>query len=157
MSIHLLRDLNSIRKEILKLGNMVESNIRDAISALKDRRPEIAASVAERERLIDQKEIEIEESCLKLLALHQPVASDLRFVVMVLKVNNDLERMGDLSVNLVERAVFLSSDAPISCPQEFSETMANTILRMVQDSLDALVKIRPPSSTQCDCNGQYGR
>jgi len=141
MSLHLQRDLDSIKKEILKLGNMVESTIRDAISALDERRPELAERVVNQEKLIDQKEISIEEDCLKILALHQPVAVDLRFVVMVLKVNNDLERMGDLAVNLVERAVFLASVPPIPSPVGFSKTMPDSILVMVRDSLDALVKL----------------
>ena len=141
MSLHLQRDLDQLRKEILELGSMVETGINNAVRALNDRRPELTQGVFDAEQLIDEKEVLIEEYCLKILALHQPVAVDLRFIVVVLKVNNDLERMGDLAVNVAKRAVFLSGQEAIPCPPEFSDQMAKSILSMVHDSLDALVKL----------------
>lgn len=141
MSRHLQRDLDQLKKDILQLGNLVETAINNAIISLNDRRPELAEQVIEEENRIDEKEVSIEEECLKVLALHQPVAMDLRFIVVVLKVNNDLERMGDFAVNIAKRAIFLSSEAPISSPIEFTEKMSVDIRTMVSNSLDAMVKL----------------
>jgi phosphate transport system protein len=138
---HLQRDLDRLKKEILQLGNMVEAGINNAILALNNRRPELAEIVLVDEKQIDEKEVVIEEDCLKILALHQPVAMDLRFIVMVLKVNNDLERMGDFAVNVAHRAIFLANTAPIPVPEEFSKVMCTNIPTMVHNSLDAMVKL----------------
>ncbi|MBV1905079.1 MAG: phosphate signaling complex protein PhoU [Pseudomonadales bacterium] len=141
MSVHLQRDLSQLKKEILQLGNMVEAATNDAILSLTNRLPDLAKSVIANEKLVDTKEVQIEEACLKILALHQPVAVDLRFIVVVLKVNNDLERMGDFAANVAARALFLSSQEPIPFPPEFSENMPFRIRTMVHSSLDALVKL----------------
>ncbi len=141
MSVHLQRDLDRLKKELLSLGEMVESATNNATLSLSNRLPEVAKSVIEAEKLIDLKEVQIEDSCLKILALHQPVAIDLRFIVLVLKVNNDLERMGDLCANVAERALFLSSEEPIALPADFAENMPACIRTMVHNSLDALVKL----------------
>lgn len=125
----------------MQLGNMVETAINNAILSLNDRRPELAEQVISNEIHIDNKEVAIEEECLKILALHQPVAMDLRFIVAVLKVNNDLERMGDIAANVAERSLFLSSEDPIPSPAEFSEVMPFNIRTMVRNSLDAMVKL----------------
>ena len=90
MSQHLQKDLDKLKKELLQLGNMIEKQITDAIEALNDRKVDLAENVIEQEKLIDEKEVLIEEDCLKILALHQPVAMDLRFIVAVLKVNLSL-------------------------------------------------------------------
>lgn len=141
MSLHLQSDLDNLKKEVVQLGNMVEAAISNAILALTDRRPELAEKVFVDEDLIDKKEVKIEEECLKILALHQPVAVDLRFIVVVLKVNNDLERMGDFAENVARRAVFLSAEDPIPCPVAFTDTMSKSIREMVRASLDALVNL----------------
>ena len=141
MSVHLQRDLDHLKKEILTLGEMVEAATNDAMLALSNRLPDLARSVITAEKAIDVKEVLIEEACLKILALHQPVAIDLRFIVLVLKVNNDLERMGDFAANVAARALFLSSEEPIPFPPEFSATMPSRIRTMVHNSLDALVKL----------------
>ena len=141
MSLHLQRDLDRLKKEILLLGSMVETAINKAMLAFYERRPELAQSVFQEEKLINKKEISIEEDCLKILALHQPVAVDLRFIVVVLKVNNDLERMGDFAVNVAKRAIFIASKDSIPYPAEFSDTMSKRISTMVHNSLDALVKL----------------
>lgn len=141
MSLHLQRDLDQLKKELLQLGNMVENAINNAILSLNDRRPELAEKVISQELLVDEKEVLIEEECLKILALHQPVAMDLRFIVAVLKVNNDLERMGDSAVNIAERALFLAGEDPIASPVEFTEIMAASIRTMVSKSLDAIVRL----------------
>tara|TARA_B110000858_G_scaffold198281_1_gene263706 strand:+ start:10087 stop:10740 length:654 start_codon:yes stop_codon:yes gene_type:complete len=141
MSRHLQRDLDQLKKEILQLGNMVETAITNAILSFKDRRPELAEQVINNESQIDNKEVLIEEECLKILALHQPVAMDLRFIVAVLKVNNDLERMGDFAANIAKRALFLSGEKPIPSPAAFTEIMSSNIQTMVRNSLDSIVKL----------------
>jgi phosphate transport system protein len=138
MAVHLERDLESLKNNILKLGNKVEDSINKAIKALVDRQPELADDVLETDDEIDESEVEIEEDCLKILALHQPVAKDLRFIIAVLKVNNELERMGDQAANIALRARFLAKNDPIDTPINFTE-MVETVQDMVHKSLEALV------------------
>lgn len=141
MAIHLQRDLQDLRKELLLLGTMVETAINQAIVALNSRRPELADKVIADGDAIDKKEVFIEESCLKILALHQPVAIDLRFIVVVLKVNNDLERMGDFAENIAERAKFLSTQPGIPLPNDFSNIMSQQLRDMIRMALDSLVNL----------------
>jgi len=138
MTKHLLRDLEHLKKQILLVGSMVEGAILKATTALLERRPELAADVLEGDDAIDTREVMVEEECLKILALHQPVAIDLRYIITALKVNNDLERMGDLARNIAGRAADLLRQPPIRLPAEFP-AMVDTVRRMVRDSLDALV------------------
>jgi len=100
----------------------------------------LAARVIEQDRQIDRMEIDVEEECLKILALHQPVAIDLRFIVAVLKINNDLERIGDLAANIAQRAAFLSQRDRISIPFDFAGMAAKT-QAMLRDALNALVEM----------------
>ena len=139
MRIHLERDLERLKKDILTMGAMVEKAINDAIDALINRTPELAVKVLDGDNDIDMKEIDVEEDCLKILALHQPVASDLRYIVSVLKVNNDLERMGDLASHIANRAEVLARQDPIGMPARF-ETLVTLVQGMVRDSLNALVR-----------------
>jgi len=138
MSKHLLRDLEMLKKEILTMGAMVEESMNRALQSLMERRFDLAKEVILGDREIDLKEIQIEEECLKVLALHQPVAADLRFIIVVLKVNNDLERIGDLAQNIAERAAYLSRNEPIELPGDFI-TMIEKVREMVSRSLDSLV------------------
>jgi phosphate transport system protein len=139
MTVHLQRDLDHLRKQILTMGSLVEESINKAINALVQRLPEVAEEVIEADSRIDETEVEVEEDCLKLLALHQPVAIDLRFIITCLKVNNDLERMGDLAVNIAQRAAYLARHPKVSLPVDFTR-MADRVRAMVRDSLDALVR-----------------
>ena len=139
MTKHLLRDLEHLKKELLGVGSLVESAIDLATTSLLERRPELAKTVIQGDEEIDSREVAIEEDCLKTLALHQPVAYDLRYIIAVLKVNNDLERMGDLAVNIAERAIYLSSRAPLPEPPGF-DRMVESVRRMVRTSLNALVQ-----------------
>lgn len=141
MSNHLQHDLLSLKKQILKLGNMVESSINKSIASLIDRNVKLAEEVFVDELKIDDKEVFIENECLKILALHQPVAVDLRFLVVALKVNNDLERMGDFAVNVAKRSIELEKQDPISCPESFITVLPSTIRTMVHNSLTALVEL----------------
>lgn len=139
MTKHLLRDLDHLKKQLLLVGAMVEGAILKATTALLERRPELAAEVLQGDDAIDAREVMVEEECMKILALHQPVAIDLRYIITVLKVNNDLERMGDLAGNIAGRAAELLRHDPIRVPPEFP-TMIETVRRMVHDSLDALIQ-----------------
>jgi phosphate transport system protein len=140
MSKHLFRDLDSLRKEILTVGSMVEEATEKALFALVERRADVAEEVERGDVEVDRKEVQVEEECLKVLALHQPVAADLRFVIAVLKVNNDLERVGDLATNIAARAVSLSQKEPLAVPDEILE-MASRVRTMLRDSLNALVEL----------------
>ncbi len=138
MGKHLLRDLDGLKKELLTSGSLVEEAVNDSIDALVNRRMKLAKEVIEGDYQINQRENKIEEECLKLLALHQPVAGDLRFIITVLKVNNDLERIGDLAVNIAERALYLSNNEPLQAVLKFPR-MADGARKMVRKSLDALI------------------
>ncbi|MGA1741713.1 MAG: phosphate signaling complex protein PhoU [Pseudohongiellaceae bacterium] len=141
MSLHFQRDLEGLKKEILLIGGLVEEAINDSIRSLKNRDATLAEAVIEKEYIIDEKEVQIEEECLKILALHQPVATDLRFVVVILKVNNDLERMGDFATNIAQRALYLSEHDPLPDLIEFINELPVMVQKMVRDTLDALVKM----------------
>ncbi len=117
---------------------MVEDMIAKSLRALRERSVDLAHEVQRQDRVIDAREIEVEEECLKILALHSPVASDLRMVVTYLKVNNDLERAGDLARNLAERAESLAVAEPVEVPREIW-TMAERIPKMLRAALDAVV------------------
>jgi phosphate transport system protein len=140
MSLHLTRALEQLDKEILNIGAIVEEAINKAILALVSRRPDLAQEVVQGDDLIDHKEVECEDFCLQILALHQPVAADLRFIIAVMKVNNDLERMGDLAVNIAERAIFLSKHEPLNADLDFT-AMVTMVKSMVRRSLDALINL----------------
>ena len=137
MSKHLLHDLDFLQKEILSIASMAERATNKALLALLERRVELAEEVITEDEVIDRKEVQIEEECLKILALHQPVATDLRFIIAVIKVNNDLERIGDLAVNIAERAVYLSRRDPLQMSLDFPG-MAKQVRDMLHRSLDAL-------------------
>jgi phosphate transport system protein len=138
MTQHFLRDLEHLKREILTVGSMVERGIDLATTALTGRRSDLAQRVISGDQEIDEMEVQIEEECLKVLALHQPVASDLRFVVTVIKVNSDLERMGDHAVHIAERALALSQAPALPSPPPL-ELMVRTVVQMVRTSLDAIV------------------
>jgi phosphate transport system protein len=137
---HLQRDLELLKKELLTIGSMVEEAVNKAVLALVERRSDLAEEVIKGDHDIDQKELLVEEDCLKILALHQPVAVDLRFIIVALKVNNDLERMGDLAANIARRASYLSTYPPLAVAQTL-KPMADGVLVMVRECLDALTNV----------------
>ena len=141
MSLHLQRDLEALKKELLQLSNLVESAINSAILALHTRETLHAERVLKIEQEINEKEVFIEEECLKLLALHQPVAVDLRFIVAVLKVDNDLERMGDFAKNIAKRALDLVNLPPVPISTAFVNELPDLVRTMVRKSLDSLVTL----------------
>jgi len=117
---------------------MVEEATNKAIAALMKRDTALAREVMAVDDVINKRENRIEEQVLKMLALHQPVAADLRFIITALKVNNDLERMADLAVNICERAITLAELGPFPFPTNFNELVA-AVHDMVRDSLNALI------------------
>lgn len=141
MSLHLHRDLDKLKKEVLRLGNMVELAINNAFLALNNRDSSIVEEVLTNEEQINEMEVQIEEECLKILALHQPVAVDLRFLVVTLKVNNDLERMGDIAKNIAERAKDLMESDVIPDLGQPMQGLPDLVRTMVRSSLDSLVKL----------------
>lgn len=138
MKRHMDREIEKLKKQILTLSALAEDRVREAVQAVSMRSAELAAQVIERDNEVDLMEVDIEEDCLKVLALYQPVASDLRFVVAVLKINNDLERVADEAVNIAERADFLAHHAPVDLPLDF-EIMSEKSQAMLRKSLDALM------------------
>ena len=140
MGKHLQRDLDLIKKDILTMGAMVEDATNKAISAFLQRREDLANELMAGDEQSDQKESAIEDECLKTLALHHPVAGDLRFVVMVLKVNHDLERMGDLAANMAERTLALLRDKSLDIKLPIQE-LGESVRMMVRHCLDALVNL----------------
>ena len=140
MPIHLKKEIDNLKKELLTLCGMVEDSFWQAVKSIKKRDVKLAKKVIDSDIEIDQMEVKVEEDCLKILALHQPVAIDLRFIITALKINNDLERIGDLAVNIAEHSQFLSAQKPIDMLFDF-ETMAEKTQAMVKSSIDALVNI----------------
>jgi phosphate transport system protein len=140
MSKHLQRDMDNIHREILSLSAIVEEMIDKATLSLSTRRYELAAEVIDTDDLVDVREVRIEEECLKMLALHQPVAIDLRRVATVLKVNNDLERIADLAVNIAERSQSIDEYPEFPVPETLGHMVA-LATQMVRSALDAFVNL----------------
>ncbi len=140
MTKHLTRDLEGLERRMLFLAGEVEEAVRRSIRALFERRIELAERVIDGDDEIDRREVELEEECLKVLALHHPVASDLRFIVACLKIESDLERIADLAGNIAERSVsFAGSTSDLTVPPRIREMVENCT-RMLRQSIDAFVR-----------------
>ena len=139
--MHLHRQIETLKKMILSLGGLVEEHLRESIEAIGERDADRADTVIEGDHKIDQMEIDVEEECLHTLALHQPVAMDLRYIVAVLKINNDLERIGDLAVNLAQQAKFLAREPELEPPVNGLTDLYRLVPPMLKQSLDALVEL----------------
>ncbi|NQV48886.1 MAG: phosphate signaling complex protein PhoU [Candidatus Marinimicrobia bacterium] len=140
MMQHLHREIEYLKKEIIRESGLVETNLRESVKALMTRDLELAQEIAARDHIIDALEVEVEEECLKIFALYQPVAVDLRYLVAFLKLNNDLERIGDLATNIAERAVSLAVKDRLDIPAEIPR-MSELVQKMLKDTLDALVDL----------------
>ena len=138
MTRHIERQLEHLKEKILRVGTLVEEAISKSISAVINRDAALAQRVLTSDEAIDRMEVEVEEECLKILALYQPVAADLRFVVAVLKINNDLERMGDLAKNIAKRVSQLEGIETIEIPPEI-RPMAMQAEEMVRECLAAVI------------------
>ena len=139
MSKHLEKDVNQVRNRILDLGEMVADSIETASAMIQNYDLVLVNQVYEVEHLIDTVEVEIEEECLKVLALHQPVSENLRFLIVVLKVNNDLERMGDQLKNIAERIEYISDKDRVVADLNL-HSMAELCSKMVKESIVALTQ-----------------
>ncbi|MBW2065067.1 MAG: phosphate signaling complex protein PhoU [Deltaproteobacteria bacterium] len=140
MTRHLQRELERLKKRILYLGAMVEERVDMAAKAVEKRDGRLAQEIIERDHEIDEAEIEIEEECLKILALHQPVAVDLRFLSAVIKINNDLERIGDEAVNIAQRVLVIAKREKLDIRFDYL-LMAEKAKGMLKRSLDAVVNL----------------
>jgi phosphate transport system protein len=140
MSRHLIREVDKVKTEIVGLATRVEEALRAAVKSVVTRDAKLAQQVIADDCIIDATEVDIEEECLKIMALHQPVAIDLRVVVAILKINNDLERIGDLAVNIAERGAALSKQEPVPTRFDF-RSMGEKVQAMLRKSLDSLVKL----------------
>jgi len=138
--IHLQRNMDKVKEAVLALGAEVEHMVEDAVEAVARRDLERARRVIDRDPEIDAAEVTLEEDILKILALYQPVAVDLRWLVAILKINSDLERIGDLAVNIAETAVYLCHHEPLPFPFDFP-AMSRRVREMLRDTLDALVRL----------------
>ena len=138
MTIQFQKELEKIKKRILSLGAMVEERVRLASKAIEKKEGDLAERIITSDYEIDEIEVEIEEECLKVMALYQPVAVDLRFLVAVIKINNDLERIGDQAVNIAERIQSLAKSKTKGFIFDYS-VMAEKVQSMLKKSLDALV------------------
>jgi phosphate transport system protein len=140
MSEHLQKEIEGLKKRTLSLSTLVEENVSRAVRAFSEKNGKLAQRVIDMDLVIDTLEIEVEEECLKILALHQPVAVDLRFIVAVLKMNADFERIGDLAVNIAERAVALLRLPATDLAMQVDEIIEK-VLAMLKNSLDSLVNL----------------
>ena len=138
MERHLDVELNDIKKKLLLMGGSVESQLHDVLQALTERNSDLAIRVVENDLLINMLDIEIDEACLRLLALHHPTAGDLRFITTTMKISTELERMSDLAENIAERAIELNEEPQLK-PYIDIPRMAEWTSQMVKECLDAFV------------------
>src|SRR5947208_7787837 len=138
MAIHLLRAIENLQRDLMALAGLVEEAIHKAVRALQTRSPELAREVIAGDGQIDREDNHINEECLKILALHQPVASDLRRIAAAMMITTDLERMGDLSEEIAERAIALAGAPYLPTPERLGR-MADLTTVMVRQALDAFV------------------
>ncbi|CAM2067703.1 phosphate signaling complex protein PhoU [Sulfidibacter corallicola] len=139
MKLHFHREISQLNTEIAKLGGLVEDAIGKALVSLREGNHKLAEEVLEGDDYIDQLEVEIEEHCLKILALYQPVARDLRFIISVLKVNNELEHMGDFAQSIAQKITYVPKAAIEKSGMKLLE-MGSGTQKMVGMALDALLK-----------------
>ncbi|MEW6214622.1 MAG: phosphate signaling complex protein PhoU [Nitrospirota bacterium] len=131
-------ELSSLKEKVLKLGSMIETAIRDSVKSLIERNSDLAREVIEKDHQINALEVKIDEECIRLIALRQPVAENLRFITTAMKITTDLERMGDLAVNIAERAIELNEE-PLLKPYINIPKMAEIAQGMVRESIDSFV------------------
>ncbi len=138
---HLLtfqREIDKLKMKFMTLGSMVEDRLQKASLAMQTRDPELLQEIINTDWEIDEMEIEVEEECLKILALHQPVASDLRLLIAIIKISNELERIADNAVNIAKRVQTISKDSTLDFTIEY-EPMFGKVLGMFKLGLDSLV------------------
>lgn len=135
-------ELQQLRAKVLEMGGLVEKQIGDAVASLIERNSTLAQKVIKQDHMVNYLDVTIDEACIRLLALHQPAAKDLRFITTSLRISTDLERLGDIAENICERAIELNQEAPLKSQHELPK-MAEGARSMVRDSLDAFVRADP--------------
>ena len=140
MAKHLQKELDRLKLQLLSLGAAVEEQFQKAVKSVSTRDINLAKEILDSDEHIDKLEVEVEEEALKILALYQPVANDLRMVVAILKINSDLERIGDLAVNIAEQSYYVGQEKNLQIPFDF-QTMAEKTALMLKKSLDSLVQV----------------
>jgi len=138
MQRHFDEELATLKEKILQMGAMVEEQIANSIKALVERDTDLAHHVIENDHRVNAMDVQIDEDCLRLIALHQPMAGDLRFLTTAMKISTELERMSDLAENISERSIELNEEPQLK-PYIDIPRMAQEALRMVKESLDAFV------------------
>ena len=140
MAIHMNKEVDRLKRQLMDLCGKAVESFQEAVKSVSTRDSNLARKVIAEDVIIDRMEVAVEEECLKVLALYQPVAIDLRFIVTALKMNNDLERIGDLAVDIAEHSVFLAKQEVVDIPFNF-ENMAQKAHAMLAKSLDSLVQM----------------
>ncbi len=154
MRVHLQRDIEKVKRRLLVLSTEVEEAVRQSIRALAERDVAVARQVVERERQTNILEVDVEEDCLKILALHQPVAGDLRYIVAVLKMNRDLERIADLAGHIAEKGLVLFELPSLDMPFRLDE-MGVKVQAMLKKALDAFVSLNTEAAHEvCSMDGE---
>ncbi len=132
-------ELSGLKQQILRMGSLVEGQIRQALNALIDRDDNLAKEVIDNDRQVNTMDVAVDEACLELLALQQPAARDLRFITTAMKISTELERMSDLAENICERAIELHEEPQLK-PYIDIPLMADHAIKMVGEALDAFVR-----------------
>ena len=157
MSVLLQREIDKVKRNLLLICSLVEEQVQKSIRALFDRDPELARDVEAMDDEVNSREIGLEEDCLKTLALHQPVAINLRQLIAALKINNDLERIGDMAVNIARKAAALAGETAVEIPADFAE-MGEQTQAMLRHSLDSLVQMDAALARDvCACDDKVDR
>ena len=138
MQRHFHEEIETLKQTLLAMGGLVEDQIRRVMRALVERDDALAQEVIERDQQVNAYDVEVDETCVSLLALHQPAAGDLRFITTAMKIVTDLERMGDQAVNIAQRVLELNREPQLK-PYIDLPRMAERAQRMVKESLDAFV------------------
>ncbi len=147
MSVHLERETARLKQRILDMCARTERAVQEAVQALTDRDTERAQRLIADDDVLDRCEVEIEEECLKVLALYQPVATDLRFIIAVMRLSGDLERIGDLAVHIAERVLEICREPPAGPPLDF-RPLASRTLAMLHESIDALIELNSAKAAE---------
>ena len=154
MRVHLQRDIEKLKRRLLVLSTEVEEDVRLAIRALSERDEGLARRVVAHEPQTNAMEVDVEEECLKILALHQPVAGDLRYVVTALKIDRELERIGDLAEHIAERSLALFALPPLGIPFRLDE-MGAKVQAMLKKALDSFVSLNVAAAHEvCASDGE---
>ncbi len=138
MAIQKEEEIEALKEQVLKMGGFVEESIRQSVKALVERDPELANKVMRGDAIVNNYDVDIEEACIRFLAIWQPTGSNLRFITTAIKIITDLERMGDLAVDICERALELNEEPPLK-PYIDIPRMAEAAQKMLKDSLDSFV------------------